>query len=176
MISQFSFYTFKFGSPILSFLLCFQLSPFLSLSLFISGYPGSSQDPCKEHVSHDTTATNAINKLSNNRVQRARVCTVIRAHQTVNRDWDIQRDIKFGVRFTEQTAVYYKTWEIKRKTSEIILCIRIRFRQFIFLHYELAYVAHSPHILITNDVSRHPNPILLKANSHYYTMQFVCCF
>lgn len=52
----------------------FSTSPPSFLSRFISGSPGSSQDPCKEHVSHDTPATNAINKLSNRSREREREC------------------------------------------------------------------------------------------------------
>lgn len=62
----------------LSFLLSFPPLPLFSLSLSLSGFicvsPGSSRDPCKEPVSHDTRATNAS--------ARETVCTVTRAPST----------------------------------------------------------------------------------------------
>lgn len=144
MSSQFSFYTFKFGVLFcLSFF--FPALSLFSFSLFISGSPGSSQDPCKEHVSHDTTATNAINKVSNKSRarERERVYSNTSSLNTVNRDWEIKREIKLGWDLLNLQTVYFKNMgNQKERHQKLYFAYRIIKNSAYsgqFLHYEIIF-------------------------------------
>lgn len=121
MSSQFSFYTIQVCNLSLSL-------PFL-LSLFISGSPGSSQDPCKEHVSHDTTVTNAINK----HIERSREC----AYSHTSKHMDIDKNTFIS------SSEPYKL--IPRGADECLIYVRINL--FIFpLHFFFLFLLLS-HLL-----------------------------
>ncbi len=143
MSSQFSFYTIQVWSPFLSFLLFSSSLPFLSLSLYI-WLPWEQSGPLQRacvtwHHSHQRHQQG----LQQIESERERVYSNTSSPNTVNRDWEIKREIKLGWDLLNLQTVYFKNMgNQKEKHQKLYFAYRIIKNSAYsgqFLHYEIIF-------------------------------------
>lgn len=144
MSSQFSFYTIQVWSPFLSFLLFFQLSPFsLSLSLYLAPL-GAVRTPAKS-MCHMTPQppTPSTSSPTNRERERESVYSNTSSPNTVNRDWEIKREIKLGWDLLNLQTVYFKNMGNQKETHQkwyfAYRIIKNSAYSGQFLHYEIIF-------------------------------------